>query len=234
VMIAKYDASGNILWVKRAAGPGRDISHAIWLFNNSVYFTGSLGSFAYAPSAAVTIGSITVAPPPGSTDAMFLAQFDLNGNVLSGVALASGGYNHSSISSDNNCHLYLGGNYHNTNQQSMSIGTNTLNYSVTTNVFLARLDVSCETAGVAEIFAHSGSIVIYPNPCSGSFKIDIDKNFNAPAIVIYDLPGKPLFSQNLEAGKNDILLSEIKEGMYLYVLFENGIARGSGKLILKQ
>jgi hypothetical protein len=232
VMIAKYDASGNVAWAKRAASFGRDIGHAIKVFNNSVYFSGSMGSFAYAGASPVTIGTTVVQPPSGSTDPLFFAQLDLNGNVQSAVGFASGGYNHSSISFDNICHLYLGGNYHNMNQQPMLIGTNTLNYSVYTNVFLARMDVSCETVGL-EDRAYPENVLVYPNPANGLLRVDLQQNTGPHQLIVYDLTGRPVIIQKLDGLTNDIELPSLLPGIYEYVVFKNGSRWRSGKLVIQ-
>ncbi len=75
IFIAKYDASGNPVWAKAAAGSGDEIGVAIGIdAGNNLYLTGS------SSSESITLGSIVLT---GSDyDKIITARYDTDGNVI--------------------------------------------------------------------------------------------------------------------------------------------------------
>lgn len=75
IFIAKYDASGNPVWAKSAAGSGDEIGVAMGIdADNHLYLTGS------SSSESITLGSIVLT---GSNyDKIITARYDADGNVI--------------------------------------------------------------------------------------------------------------------------------------------------------
>ena len=76
VFIAKYNSSGNFLWVKSPSGQavGNAISADV---NGNIYLTGYFGN-------SVVFGNDTLAALPFSNFTIFMAKYDTNGNSLWG------------------------------------------------------------------------------------------------------------------------------------------------------
>ena len=103
VFIAKYDYSGNLKWAKSFIGTGPDYSTSIDAHGaESIYITG------YFNGANITFGNIVLANShPGNQD-IFIAKFDLSGNLI--WAQKAGGTNTdvaSCIITDNSSNVYV-------------------------------------------------------------------------------------------------------------------------------
>jgi len=74
IFIAKYDATGNLLWIKQAGNTGTDIGYAITADNaGNCYVTGYF-------NGTITMGSYTLVSS-GAND-IFIAKLDPNGNYI--------------------------------------------------------------------------------------------------------------------------------------------------------
>ena len=129
--IAKYDASGNVLWAKKGGGTSTDRGNGIAVdgIGNS-YVTGSF-------AASATIGT-TVLTSSGSAD-VFIAKYDASGNVLwakkgggTGPDIGNG------IAVDSSGNSYVTG-YFNVDA---TFGSTLLTSSGGSDVFIAKYDAS--------------------------------------------------------------------------------------------
>lgn len=99
--------------------------------------------------------------------------------------------------------------------------TITTNYSVTgtdangcTNDAVITQSVSTCT-GIYQNSKTNNSILIYPNPTSSDFFIDVNENTE---VVITDVLGKDIYKHNLDAGINRISLSNYNSSVYFIKL----------------
>jgi hypothetical protein len=84
VFIAKYDASGNLLWV--TSPNGEAIGNAISAdASGNIYLTGYFGGF-------VAFGNDTLSGLPFSSCTIFIAKYDSSGNALWGRTPGGAGY----------------------------------------------------------------------------------------------------------------------------------------------
>ena len=99
--IAKYDSSGNVLWVKSVVGTNSDLCNDIAIDNNdNLYVTG------YSFSSDIIFGTDTlINPNPGYT-AYFIVKYNPAGNVL--WTKSSNGLNNVSIDMQNNIYYFAG------------------------------------------------------------------------------------------------------------------------------
>jgi hypothetical protein len=105
LFIAKYDSSGNFIWARGAGSIGRDEAKSIACdASGNIYLTGLF-------SNQVDFGGLTVNSPNGYYD-MFLAKYDLNGNLLwlrtGSSAFDEVGW---SLAVDGNNRVYVGGEF---------------------------------------------------------------------------------------------------------------------------
>lgn len=77
IFVAKYDVSGNNLWVKSAGGSNSDIANSLATdASGNVYITGTFSS----PS--ITFGSTTLSNSSTGTNDLFLVKYNSIGNVF--------------------------------------------------------------------------------------------------------------------------------------------------------
>jgi|GEM_PF-711679 len=96
IFIAKYDASGNVLWAKRAGGTAYDVAHDI----STDYFSNPIITGAFRGNS--NFGSHTLNSLDGSPD-IFIAKYNTLGDVLWVKQAGGKGYDAAlSIVSDKN------------------------------------------------------------------------------------------------------------------------------------
>lgn len=120
VFITKYDASGNIGWVKTAGGPENDMGKAIKYHNGALYLAGVFEDTAYFEN--------TMFLSKGEAD-LFVAKYDMDGNLV-WVKQAGGTQNDylSGMDVDDDGNIVIVGNY----ESSISFDTTIRN---TNNIF---------------------------------------------------------------------------------------------------
>jgi len=103
IFIAKYDAAGNVLWVKSAGGNYEDWASSVSSdASGNAYVTGFFGS------STITFGSTTLTNAGGSD--IFIAKYDSNGNVLwAKSAIGSGSNGGNSVATDFSGNIYITG-----------------------------------------------------------------------------------------------------------------------------
>ena len=140
IFLAKYDASGNVLWAKNAGGINDDEANSVAVDTlGNIYITG------FFSSPTITFGSTTLTnvgdtnSSPGQD--IFLAKYDAAGNLL--WAKSAGGISYDraiSVAVDASGNAYLTGGY---NSPTISFGSDTLiNVSSSEDIFLAKYDVA--------------------------------------------------------------------------------------------
>jgi len=89
------------------------------------------------------------------------------------------------------------------------------------------------TVGIQEL--ENGNLLIYPNPNTGRFSVEIrrDSNLDQYSLEILDLSGKRVAYEIVQYGVNPIDL-QLAPGAYIYMLSENGSIIQSDKLIIVQ
>ncbi len=140
IFLAKYDASGNVLWAKNAGGINDDEANSVAVDTlGNIYITG------FFSSPTITFGSTTLTNV-GDTNSssgqdIFLAKYDAEGNLL--WAKSAGGISYDraiSVAVDASGNAYLTGGY---NSPTISFGSDTLiNVSSSEDIFLAKYDVA--------------------------------------------------------------------------------------------
>jgi hypothetical protein len=132
VFAAKYDPSGNVLWLSKAGGSGSDYSNGIGLDASGNCYIG--GSF----ESSASFGSILLSANNSSTD-MFIAKLDSHGGFIN--VTAAGGSSTDVLSAmtvDKNGTCCVTGTF---NSPSIIFGTSTVTYTGSgTDGFIARFD----------------------------------------------------------------------------------------------
>jgi hypothetical protein len=132
LFIAKYDASGNVLWAKRAGGTNKDAANGI-----DVDASGNSAVSGEFQGTA-TFGS-TMLTSTNSLPDIFIARYDPSGNVL--WALSAGGSANDfgrNIAVDGSGNSYVTGEF----EGSASFGNTTLSTSGGVDIFIAKYDAA--------------------------------------------------------------------------------------------
>jgi hypothetical protein len=120
VILAKYDAAGNLIWLKLVGGKRNDQGNAIKYSNGFLYVTGFFEDTAWFENTMVI--------SKGEAD-VFLAKYDTNGNL---VWVTTGGGTEldyaTSLDLDPNGNIFIAGSY----EKSIQFDTAQL---TTTNIF---------------------------------------------------------------------------------------------------
>ena len=135
IFIAKYDAVGNLLWVKSAGGTSIDLAYGIAIDpNGNAYITGSFsGPFIVLGSTALINSN------PTGTD-VFIAKYDTAGNLV--WAKGAGGTDIEfgrSIAADASGNTYITGYF---SSPTLSFGTTILTNAGLEDIFIAKYDAS--------------------------------------------------------------------------------------------
>lgn len=106
---AKYDAAGNLLWVKQVGGADNEVSHGIALDpSGNLCITGGFDAY---------VNGVDFDPGPGTTllfadsGATFLAKYDTNGNYIWSESFGGWQSGGSSIAVDNDGNIVVGGKF---------------------------------------------------------------------------------------------------------------------------
>ncbi|WP_114783185.1 SBBP repeat-containing protein [Botryobacter ruber] len=140
IFIARYDASGNIIWAQRAGGAGLDFSDNIAVDDlGNIFITGRI-------SGTGTFGNITLTSN-GASD-IFIAKYDVTGNILwAKRAGGQGGDRGYGITLDASGNVYITGEFG-------GLATFDNRYLMSTNnsydVFIAKYDAAGNIAWVQQ------------------------------------------------------------------------------------
>jgi len=139
VFIAKYSASGSVLWAKKADGNGFDFGNNITVdASGNVYLTGSFsGDY-------ITFNTTTLTNNAPGSDNVFVVKFDTSGNVIwadksIGLSQVAG----FGIHADENGNVYVTGWF---NCSTVSFGsitlTNTMSNFMSFDMFIVKYDAA--------------------------------------------------------------------------------------------
>lgn len=135
MFIAKYDASGNVLWAKTFGNSGLDLLHAMAL---DVY--GNLLITGEFSSPSLIFDTITIMHTIGDSSDIFLAKLDADGNIL--WAKSEGGVNNDAsfaIATDNFGNVFIAGNFY---SSPLIIGSDILTSYGNKDLFVAKYDTT--------------------------------------------------------------------------------------------
>ncbi|HEX8516260.1 MAG TPA: T9SS type A sorting domain-containing protein [Bacteroidia bacterium] len=109
MFLAKYTSSGNLVWIRTAGGVLGDYAHAMVTdHTNFIYVAGELegsGDVVSFSNSSVTLNT------NGDND-IFVAKYDMNGNLLWAKSAGGGGGEKAlGVSYDNAGNVYICGNY---------------------------------------------------------------------------------------------------------------------------
>jgi hypothetical protein len=222
MFVAKYDTSGNCIWVRQInssyAAVGKNI---IPDGNNGVYVTGSLIGTA-------SFGSYFVDGLSASN--MFIARYDNDGNCLGVRNVATTIYSTNyglCLDSGGNC--VIAGMF---SDNASFDGTNLTSHGTNADIFLTKLDA---ITGMQSKSPENDKLYIYANPNTGKCNITVPDEFlneTKLLLTIYNLQGAIIQQQELsmEGDKIKLNLEAEAKGIYTATL-SNGKKVYTGKIV---
>lgn len=234
IFIAKYNANGDLLWVKIEGGTKADNAYGISTDNlGNAYITGSFDS------PTLNFGSTTLTNSSGGTfNNIFITKYDASGNVV--WANVAGGTNEdipTAIAVDSSGNAYITGNF---KSPSLNFGSTTLTNEGVKDIFLTKYDnagnvswaksVGGTTEDISNAVALdiSGNIYIAGTFTNGDLDFgSISLNYNGVYDIFlakYGLPAAPMASSNgtLCAGSTLFLSASTIVGATYYWTGPNG------------
>ena len=135
IFVVKYDANGNVIWAKSAGGTSNDKAYSVAVdVSGNSYLTG------FFWSTTLNFGTTTLTNS-GRTD-IFLAKYDMNGNVLWAKSAGETNYDEAySVAADASGNSYIAGYFY---SKTLTFGSTLLTNADTTgnscDIFLAKYD----------------------------------------------------------------------------------------------
>jgi Secretion system C-terminal sorting domain len=75
-------------------------------------------------------------------------------------------------------------------------------------------------------------ITIYPNPASNILHIALHAALRDPVLRLYDMTGRPVYQEDILLGINDIEVSNLPSGLYIWEVSGNGERVKTGKVVV--
>lgn len=204
IFLAKYDASGNVLWANSTGGTGEDCAYSIKLDDQkNIFQTG------YFTSSTIIFGTITL--NSANQSECYVAKYDKDGKVT--WVLTSSGQSNiqaKSVSLDDDGNVYLTGNF----SQAVDFGSTHLTDN---GIFVARASEGSMT-GTGDSDDIS-PVKIYPNPVIS--KIEIEATAQS-VIELYNFQGILLKRIETDSNKTILDIADFPDGFYIFKIISAG------------
>jgi hypothetical protein len=213
--LIKYNSSGNAIWAKNISGNGDNVGYSVASHTNGVFLWGGWYD-AVLSSYTMAVGSTTYSYNPLTmSDPSFIANIDINGNLICSDVLDCGGDERSGITCNPSGDVYFGSDYGCT---TFVIGTTTLSGTSPENMYVAKF--SCSLPLGENEFGSYTPIGLYPNPFVDELTFYSPKNLKY-TIRVYNLVGEIIYYKEVDGEKTMIDLHNKPSGIYFAVIREN-------------
>lgn len=237
IFITKLDYSGNFCWVKQMGGTSNDAGNALAVDDyGNIYIA---GNFRSAPADFDPGLDNYILSCSGFND-FYLCKLDAKGNfICAGSMGGTGGSGMNecfAMALNANGDVYLTGQFAST-ACDFDPGSSTYNLSSTESydIFITKLR-GC-TPGVINVstdeIVSDNSVIIFPNPSSGIFTVNLISKTIDTKIFVYDVVGNCLWNKNCRNEANyQIDLRSHPKGIYLMEIVSEG-KRFTKKIVLQ-
>ncbi|MFT5820602.1 MAG: hypothetical protein ACI8ZM_001847 [Crocinitomix sp.] len=101
-----------------------------------------------------------------------------------------------------------------------------------TDIRLDSVDVLyCSTVSIEEDL--KVTVSVYPNPASSFVNVVMDNEHNNVDFTLYNILGEAVVTAKLNAGKNEVALNKLPNGVYFYSILKEGNILETKKLIVR-
>ena len=205
IFLAKYDASGNVLWATSAGDTY--LEHALSVTTD---VPGNAYMAGYFNDSTFTIGSTTLINASKGHDEIFVAKYDPYGNVVwAKSASGTDSDDATSVATDAVGNVYVAGLFISPTLAFDSIVlTNANSSAIYPDLFLAKLG---SLVGIDEI-SNSLRISLFPNPATNIITITLPEKAN---IEISNINGQIMKTINHENHETSIDIENFPRGVYI-------------------
>jgi hypothetical protein len=207
--LAKYNSTGNLLWVKSGIkGAFAGMQNIDIDLAGNVYITG------ISNATSLIFDSLTMNNSAAPLYASFVIKLDANGNPIWGKTVEkSNGFN---VSVDPAGDSYFVGSFNRDTVSFDSIDIANTNTGFFSDLYVAKLNSSF--VGVEEAISNLSELKLFPNPTNDNLNLQIGNNesFDKEVLVeIRDIFGSLVFSRLLGDQERNINVSALKKGVYI-------------------
>jgi hypothetical protein len=221
--VCKLDSLGNFVWAKQMGGSNDDGAWSIIINENEITVAGTYNDTAdFDPGTGVfnLISQIN--------SRVFIDKLDTSGNFLCAGNL--GGNYIGSLANSETDAFYATGYFGDTVDFDPGIGTFNLS-SLYGDIFICKLNSCSLSTGEYEI-TDNNSVLIFPNPSLGIFKVDL-RNCRDARLSVCDVLGNFLFRKDCRSETSEeINLSSQAKGVYFLEILSDG-ERSVRKIVLQ-
>ncbi len=214
IFFAKYDASGNFIYVKRMEGTGEfDFAGELKLGeNNNIYLTGSFnGANDFDPGTGTAIHSVSEYAD------MFLAKYDNAGNYLSSISTGGGFQDFPrGMALDEEGNVYIGGEFYEEFDPD-PIGQDLYYTNGYEDMFLVKYGQTLVPVSNPEVY--KGALQVAPNPGTGLFYITLPTAEGVSSIRVADLTGRDVAGERTFSGTEvTVDIRHLPAGIYMAII----------------
>jgi hypothetical protein len=227
LFVSKLDVNGNYVWAKLITGSFRENATSILIDNqNNVIMTGNFeGTVNFNPN-----GSNTFTGAAFSYD-VYINRLSSSGAYISTTVLGGKGTDiGNALAVDAANTIYLAGAYNDTvnfNPGSSAAGS-TLISVAPGDAFVYKYGASI--LGIDNYSINNNAFVIYPNPNTGRFSLQLNQFTNNQRIEIYNTLGTKVYEQVVDR-QTSLFDLDLSKGLYSVYLI-NDLNRGVPQKIL--
>ncbi|MEO5642120.1 MAG: T9SS type A sorting domain-containing protein [Bacteroidia bacterium] len=218
VFIAKYDTSGNAIWVRAATGVSDQEGRCIAVdYQGNILIGGSFVPTLYFSSSQLYGW--------GNYDA-FVAKYDPVGNLIATIEAGEPTWNEFvyGICIDNLGNVFVAGTYTFT----AHFGTDSLAGQGDYDAFAGKIDF---ITAVEEINSVS-TFLVFPNPASSAVTVCFAENAVSDIVVMDALGQEVLQQKTIDIKQISIPIETLPVGIYFFSCYNNGEIVGNGKFIV--
>lgn len=185
--VAQYDSSGQV--IAAAGGGGLYDDHGFCAaadHSNSLFLAGGY------LSQAMILENDTLMNSGDSTFEMFILKYGPAGNILWSESIGGSEDDYINwMKPDASNHIYVVGYF---GSSAVQFGKTTLQNNGGGDLFIAKL--SSFSVAVHEINWSEDKLLVYPNPASGSFTVELRNSMHSGHMELYNSMGQKLFHRN--------------------------------------
>lgn len=225
IFVSKLNASGNFVWARSFSGSDQKEGYSIAVDTlKNVYSSGFfMGTSDFDPGAG-TFHLTSL----GATD-VFISKLDSSGNFLwaGSVGSINPDYGFYSVRVDRENKAYLTGSVNGPADLDPGPG---IYQAAKTGSFLLKLG---QNPTAISSISKSQALKVYPNPNAGFFKVQLDGEIIKGEIRLFNSIGQKIYEQKVTQGTNDIHISGLASGLYIYSLLSDNQKIEDGKFIVE-
>ena len=228
VFISKFDATGNVVLMKKITGQGFPSFTGPTGYSittdpcNNIWVCGTIANW----HDTVFLDGHPLTTTPGAPDPIFVAGYDPTGLLLQSTTLVSGGDDpnlNCGIASDRQGNIFIA----NDNISPLFIaGTDTLHSPLgAENMYIAKYNpgLHCGDYTAVSDPVSTGKISVYPNPANSS--VTISYNQAISSLTITNLLGQEVYHERPEAKTFDIDIASFSPGIYLVKVNDTEVSK---------